>query len=87
MEKVEFDIYQCDHNKHFIMIEAPTDRSMTEDVIRCPYHKCGAEFSYSVGVDKEAIEDTFWGDDVKLRKQQKEQDAREIAEYQESLRR
>jgi hypothetical protein len=58
--KVEFDVYKCDHDNHIIIIEADLDRNLADDLIRCPYHKCLAEFDYSLKMRKNLVEDIFW---------------------------
>lgn len=58
--KVDFDVYKCDHDNHIIVIEADPERNLAEDLIRCPYHKCPAEFAYSLLMRKNLVEDIFW---------------------------
>lgn len=59
-KKVEFDVYECEERGHLILIEASTEKNEAEDVIRCPYHKCPADFSYSTHLDKQEFEDNIW---------------------------
>lgn len=51
MKKVSFNIYICDHNGHSIAVEADPERNLSQDVIRCPEHKCEAELSFDCKLD------------------------------------